>query len=264
MVDPEPLSQQALSQKPAPQQPLTREPISRDPLARDSLSQQTRPEQPLTREPPSIEEMVQAARMSVEEGTDIRSRVRDLTLHAVRDHRFQPDAIRDVLRAMTEGIRRGAEQRPHGVRQALADALKGLDEAMMKSAEAASLALRELTTQGKEFSDHELKQVLDNVKKMEEDFLHTTRQAADRASVIVRRDMLDALSHLQRTGTDTGAKVASTLSEFGSRVTTLSLEGAKVTFETAREFGARFALVASGILSGLAEALSQPSNKNTK
>ncbi len=235
MADPDRPSQQPISEQLLPQGPISQEPL---------------PQQPAT-----IENMVQAARSSVEEGTDIRARVRDLTLHALRDRRFEPDAIRDVLRAVTEGIRRGAEQRPHGVRQALSDALTGLDDAMMKTAEAASLALRELTAQGKEFSDHELKQVLDNVKKMEEDFLQTARHAADRGSVIVRKEMLDILSHLRLTGTDTGAQVVATLNEFASRMTAISLESAKLGFEAARDFSARFALLASGILAGLAETL---------
>jgi hypothetical protein len=245
MVDPDRLSQQ---------------PISQQVLAQQRISQEPLPQQPAT-----IEDMVQAASSSVEAGTDIRARVRDLTLHALRDRRFEPEAIRDVLRAMTEGIRRGAEQRPHGVRQALSDALTGLDDAMMKTAEAASLALRELTAKGKDVSEHELKQVLGNMKRMEEDFLSTLRQAADGAGVQVKQEMLDLLSHARQTGTDMGAKVAQTLTEFASRMTTISLEGAKLGFEAARDFSARFALVASGILAGLADALhKQAADKNKK
>ena len=229
---------------------LSQEAISEQLMSRGSI-----PQQPLTEQSASIENVEQAARSSVEEGTDIRARVRDLTLHALRDRRFEPDAIRDVLRAVTEGIRRGAEQRPHGVRKALSDALTGLDDAMMKAAEAASLALREFTTQGKEFSDHELKQVRDNVKKMEEDFLDTARHAADRGSVIVRKEMLDLLSHLGRSGTDAGAQVVSTFNEFASRMTTISVESAKLGLEAARDFSSRFALAASGFLAGIADTL---------
>lgn len=220
---------------------------------------------PLSQQPVSTEDMVQAARSSVEEGTDIRARVRDLTLHALRDRRFEPEAIRDVLRAMTEGIRRGAEQRPHGVRQALSDAVTGLDDAMMKTAEAASLALRELTAKSKDVSEHELKQVLDNIKRMEDDFLSTLRQAADGAGVKVKQEMLDLLSHARQTGTDTGTQVAATLNEFASRMTAISLESAKLGFEAARDFSARFALLASGILAGLADALhKQAADRNKK
>ncbi len=220
---------------------------------------------PLSQPPVSIEDMVQTARSSVEEGTDIRARVRDLTLHALRDRRFEPEAIKDVLRAMTEGIRRGAEQRPHGVRQALSDALTGLDDAMMKTVEAASFALRELTVKGKDVSEHELKQVLGNIKKMEEDFLSTLRDGADGAGIKVKQEMLDLLSQARQTGTATGTKVAATLNEFASRMTTISLESAKLGFEAARDFSARFALLASGILAGLADALhKQAADRNEK
>ncbi|HSF47255.1 MAG TPA: DUF6781 family protein [Burkholderiales bacterium] len=203
----------------------------------------------------SHEELLKAASHSIEQGTDIRSRVRDLTLRALRDRRLEPEAIREVLRSVTEGVRRGAERRPHGVRQALSDALIGLDDAMTKAAEAAGLALRELTARGKDLSDHELKQAMENIRKMEDDFLATVRLTAEGAGGKVKQELLDLVSHARRSGTDTGVQVAETLNEFAGRMTTISLESAKVGFEAARDFSARFALLASGILAGLADAL---------
>jgi hypothetical protein len=218
-----------------------------------------------TPEPISSERLTEAATESVEQGVEIRSRVRDLTLQALRERRLEPEQVRQVLRSMTEGIRQGAERRPHGVRQALADAFSGLDEALMKSAEAGSLALKELATQGKSLSDNELKQALESLKGLEESFFSTVHQAADSAGVKVKQEMLDLLSHARRSGTDTGAKVGATLSEFAGRMTHIGIDSAKLGLETARDFSARFALLASGILAGLADALhDQATHKNSK
>jgi hypothetical protein len=235
MADPDRLSQQSIAEQLVSQQPVSQPPLSQQPA--------------------SIEAPDQAARSSLEDANDIRARVRDLTVHALRDRHFEPEAIRDVLQQVTEGIRRGVEQRPHGVRKALSDALTELDDAMMKTAEAASLALREFTARSKELSDRERKQVVDDVKKMEEDFLDTTRDVGDRGSVIVRKEVLDVLSHLGRAGTDTGTQVVATLNEFAGRMTAISVESAKLGFEAARDFSARFSLLASGVLAGLADTL---------
>jgi Family of unknown function (DUF6781) len=225
---------------------------------------ETTPE-PVTNGAVTNEDLTQAATESVEQGTDIRSRVRDLTLQGLRERRLEPEQIKQVLRSMTEGIRRGAERRPHGVRGALSDALAGLDEALMKSAEAGSLALKELTTHGKDLSEHELKQALDSLNGLEESFFSTVHQAADSAGIKVKQEMLDLLSHARRSGTDTGAKVAATLGEFAGKMTHIGIDSAKLGFETARDFGARFALLASGILAGLADALhEQATHRNSK
>jgi hypothetical protein len=244
MADPDRLSQQSISEQLASQASASQEPLSQQSLL--------------------IETGMQAARSSVKDRADIRAQARDLTVQALRDRRFEPQAFRDVLRAVTEGVRRAAEQRPHGVRSAISDALTGLDGAMMKAAEAASLALRELTAQGKEFSDTEIKPVQESIKKIEADFLDTAPHAAEHESVIVRKEMLDALSHLTRTGTDTGAEVAATLNEFAGRMTRISIESAKLGLEAASDFSARFAFLASGMLAGLADTLREQAQSREK
>src|SRR5687767_11972991 len=109
----------------------------------------------------SEERLKQAAEAFVRQGVDIRARVHDLTLAALKSRRFDRDAMRDVFRGITAGVATGAEGAPD-MRQALADGLKGMDEALARSAEAGATALRELASTGKSFSDSELKGALSN------------------------------------------------------------------------------------------------------
>lgn len=209
----------------------------------------------------SNEALTAAASESVQQDQNIRSRVRDLTLDALRTRHLNSAETGALIKAVTEGISLGLGKRTGEIKNALSEAMAGLDEALMKSAEATHLALRELTSQGKDFTDHELKDALNNLKKLEEEFLSTMSLVANSANDKVKQEMKDLVSHVRRTGSDSGAKVAEALSEFGGRVKVSMTEGAAVGKDAAREMSARLTSVASGILSGLADALHAKSGK---
>lgn len=211
--------------------------------------------------PVSNETIKIAVSDSVEQATDIRVRVRDLTLQALRTRNLDAKEVTGVVKAVTEGISLGLGKRAGEIKGALSDALAGLDEALTKSAEATHLALRQLTSQGKDFSDNELKQALENLKEIEEEFLKTFNTVAEAASGVVKQEMKDLVTHVRRTGTDTGSKVSETLNEFSHRVKTSMEGGATAGKGAAREISARLASTASGILSGLADALHEKAGK---
>ena len=88
------------------------------------------------------EQIRQAASQAVSRGADIRAKVHELTLLALQRRRFDTHGMREVVRAVTEGVVLGAEQGRYDLRRALSDAFSGLDKAIMKSAEAGHAALR--------------------------------------------------------------------------------------------------------------------------
>ena len=90
-------------------------------------------------------EIREAASQSVSQGTDIRAQVHEITLRALQSRRFDRNGIRQVVRAVTEGTALGAERKHTGMRQAMSEALQGLDQALRTSAEAGGEALRQLT-----------------------------------------------------------------------------------------------------------------------
>ena len=53
----------------------------------------------------------QAAQESVASGEDIRERIRSLTLQALKERKFNFAQFQEAMRAMTQGINLGAEQR---------------------------------------------------------------------------------------------------------------------------------------------------------
>jgi len=210
-------------------------------------------------------EIREAASESVRQGTDIRSQVQEITLRALQSRRFDRNGIRQVVRAVTEGTALGAERKHTGMRQAMSEALVGLDQALSTSAQAGQEALKQLTSSGRSFSDAELKQALGNLRKLEQDFLDTVGQVAEAASDSVRPELREALSSARRAGTATGKQVAMTMGDFAQKFSAASFEATLTGLETAADVGQRFTMIASGILGGMAEALrTEPKAEPTK
>jgi hypothetical protein len=186
----------------------------------------------------------QAAADSMRHGEDIRRRVHDLTLEALKNRRFDREGIREVVRAVTEGVTRGADADGSGLRQRLGEAFRGMDEALTKSVAAGQQALRQMVATGRGFSEHELKQGVAGLKKIEHDFVETVNEVAASANERLRPELKEALRQTLHAGTETGRQTARLMAEF-------TLTG----IELAGEFSARFAQVASGVLAGMADAL---------
>jgi hypothetical protein len=206
----------------------------------------------------SGEPIKDAAAEAVRQGTDIRAKMRELTLLALQRQRFDRHGMREVIRAVTEGAALGAEKSRTDMRVAMSEALGGLDQALRTSAEAGQAALKQLAATGKGFSDSEFKQALANLRRLEDDFLSTVEQVAEAANARVQPELREALRNARRTGTQTGKQVALAMGDFAQKFSAASMDAALTGLEAAGEFGARFAAVASGILGGLAEALRAP------
>jgi hypothetical protein len=205
----------------------------------------------------SSEHIRESASGSMRGAQDIHDRVHELTLRALRSRRFNRNEIRDVVRAITEGITMGADQSRTDMRRALGDAFRGLDEALRKSTEAGQTALRQLVAAGRSFSESDLKRALADMRKLEEDFLSTVEQVADSANERIRPELREVIAHARRSGTATGRQLAVMMSEFAQRFSSASIDVALGGLEAASEFSARFAQVAGGVLAGFADALGE-------
>lgn len=205
--------------------------------------------------PPTSDQLTAAASETSAEGVDIRERVRDLTLQAFKDRSFDRGGIQEVIRAVTQGAAEGAGRERVDMRQALSEALDGLDSALRTSAEAGQLALKQLADTGRGLSDGELKQALGNLRKLEEDFFSTVGQVADAAGEQVRPELREALTAARRAGTETGRQIGNVMGAFAQRWSRASLDATVTGLERANEFGTRFGELASGVLAGLAAAL---------
>ncbi len=207
------------------------------------------------------EVITRVATETVAEATDIRSRVRDLTLNAIKQRHLEAVEVREVVKALTAGVNFGLEKRAQDSKEAMSEAFAGLDDALQKSAEATHLALRQLSDHGKEFSDVELTIAIENLKQTEREFLTTISEVAGAASERVKADWHELVTHAARTGTDTGRQVADTVSEFSQRIGSVAQDTKVIGGGAVRQLSSRFVQVASGILAGITEAIKEKNSK---
>jgi hypothetical protein len=134
-------------------------------------------------------------------------------------------------------------------RELFADAVRGFDEALVKSASAAHGALQRLASRGKDFTDNDLKEALVSLRKLEESYTGAADRIAVAMSGNLRREMIELALHAQNVGAVASARVTTMVGDYASGVAAIpglaTLRGASV----------RFTLLASGVLAGIADAL---------
>ena len=182
----------------------------------------------------------------------IRERVKGLTSQALQRGRIDPEAVKDIVRTVMGGA---PDSKAAGVqaRELFVDAVRKLDEALVKSASAAHDALQQLATRGKDFTDNDLKEALVSLRKLEQDYAAAASRIAEAMTGKLRSEMMELAVHAQNLGAEASARVASMMGEFAESM------GASPGVAKIRDAGARMALLASGVLGGVADALREQS-----
>ena len=192
-----------------------------------------------------------AGESATDDDQAIRDQVRAVTNQVLQQGRVDPEALRNVVRTLA-GQRVGhaapdkAEAREH-----FADAVRGLDQALQKSAAATHEALQRLASRGTDYTDNDLKDALVSLRTLEEDYVAATSRIAEAMSDNFRRDVVGLAAHAQDVGAEASARAATLLGEVGSRMGESTASG----LEAVRGASVRFTLLASGVLAGVADAL---------
>jgi phage-related tail protein len=90
-----------------------------------------------------------------------------------------------------------------------------------------------------------------NLRKLEADYAAVVNRVAEAMSGNLRREMTELAALAQNVGGEASARVASMMGEFASRMGDSASSG----LDTVRDAGVRMALLASGVLAGVADAL---------
>jgi hypothetical protein len=205
----------------------------------------------------TLDEIKAAAERLVKAGENVRETLRQLTVQALTQGELAEREIREVLAAITEGVTLGAEQRASEVKNALGDALHGMDDALTHAAEAMQLAIKEAASDAKEFGGSDLQQSLNDLKMLEEMLLETLYRAAEGAQGLVKQELLSMAEHGRRIGTDTGARVRAIADDLGNRVRGAVQGATSAGKQAARMVGARVAHMSSRKLGEIADRLAQ-------
>lgn len=210
--------------------------------------------------PKHVEEQV---RKAVEDGRDIAQEVERITNEAMSLGRLEMQRMKEVIEGVAKGASEGAGKSPAPGREAVSEALDGLQNAMLQSFESAKLAVEESTSKVSEYSETELKQRIAELRDMEKTLLDTLSATAKSSAHTGTEILEDLVKHAQRSGTRLGSEVETSMRSLAKSLPDALRETAVAGFDAARETSARAAEAASGLFRGMADALrDSDSDKN--
>ena len=190
----------------------------------------------------------------------IHERVRVLTSQILRQGKIDPEGIKEVMRAVTGSAPSATPPTSDASETEFSVAVRQLDAALGVSAEAAHRALETIAIRGTDVTDNDVKGAHASLMKLQEDCLAAANLVSKRASGENLRRELDQLAlHAQNVGVEASARAGALMNEFANRVTGAYRETAVPSLEAARALGARMAHLTSGIIAGVADALSDQS-----
>ena len=198
-----------------------------------------------------LTEMVAAA---VKQGENLRVNVRNLTLQALQARDLSLGQMRAVLTSVTAGVNRGAADTEGDPQKMIGKALAGMDEALLQAVRASHIALNQLSEQGADFEDSRLKKSLNELERLEDEFLKVVQQAAGSSTGSLKNGWTQMLKQAQVDGTETGAEVEAMFADMTANLQKTMRSGREASFKAAHAFTQNFATLASGILIGLTEA----------
>ena len=187
------------------------------------------------------------------EGQSIREHAKKLTSQVLQQGGVDSDAVRGVASAILGWTPGSAEVTGATARECFAEAVRRLDDALVKSAGATHDALQQLASRGQDFTDNDLKEALVSLRKLEKDYVAVSNRLAEAMSADLRQEASQIAVHAQNLGVEASVRVASMMGEFANSM------GAGSGLATVRAASARMTMLASGLLAGIADALREQS-----
>ncbi len=188
---------------------------------------------------------------AVESSEDIQQTVRDITLKALTEGEFDTRRIRAVAEAVMRGAGDALSAESSQMKASFGEAAQGLEEALIKAADAFRLAIEEAAGRVTEFNSSELKRSVDDLGSLEDIFMETLQRTAQNSGETVRVIMDDLATHARNSGTSVGRHVAENLETLQNRLHELGLDSVQAGQEVADRIGK----IARGILAGVGETL---------
>ncbi len=204
---------------------------------------------------PAMEKLVEEARKVVEAGGNVHHALRNLTLAAFHRTRLQAQEQQKIVQSVIRGAVQGLGKTGEKSRQVLSEALAGVDEALASTAEASKLAIEEAAGRLHEFGKQDLERAFNDMRTLEQMYLDTLQQVADRSASEARIILQDLWQHAKNTGTAAGAAAGASLASLEQRLGRKLHEVAATGTDAALGSASKLAEAAATILGGIAERL---------
>jgi polyhydroxyalkanoate synthesis regulator phasin len=210
----------------------------------------------------AAEQLKAGVKAAVESQEDIREKVRRLTVEALAEGKLEAEQVKAIIESVIQGASLGIETHGNRARQALEEAVKGLEDGLIKAAEASKLALEEAASRADEFTAQEVKRAFEQLVELEKLYLDTLAEVAKKGSAQAGEILADLVRHARDSGTAVGEYLAEVMQTLPRKLQEAGQWGFKAGLDAARTTGAQLAAIASGFLAGIAEALDRQTQKS--
>ena len=200
---------------------------------------------------------------AVKQQTQIRSAVRDITLKALQARELGLTQINSVVRNVTAGVNAGLGDNAN-VEKLLADAVAGMDDALLKVVEANQVAMTKLSEGGANFEESSVKKALEELEKLEDQFRDGISQGSQEAGARLKQQWASVLDKIPHGGTETGERVMQTISAHAQQAQDAMTQSREAGLKFAHTLAQNYATLVSGVLMGLSEAMQHGKPQTTK
>jgi len=197
-------------------------------------------------------------REAIASGTHIQETVHRLTLEAMNAKHIDLESLQRIITAVMDGVHDGAaHQLQHATNQAhaaksqITEAVAGLDSALAGFAEASKLAVQEVTSQARKFSDTELQRTRSDLEGLESLFLDTLHRTGTAAQGVIAEILLDLSQHAKNNGTTVGSQLKETLAIFAQQIAAVGQSQLETGATLAQKTAEFVSKITQGVLSGI-------------
>ena len=194
------------------------------------------------------------AQITVERGANIRNTTRNITLAALSRGQLDTEGTKRVVRAVMQGASLGVNKAGDKSRQALNEALAGIDDALAKSAEATKLAVEEASGRLQDYGKRDLERAFNDLRALEAMFLETLKDVTDHSADTAKQILQDLLHHARDSGTNAGSTASAAIATLEKKLGRTLREVAAAGADAALNTGSNLAEAAAGFLAGPQEA----------
>lgn len=196
------------------------------------------------------------AKEVVVDGTAVKNRVRQLSVGAFRDRKLSlgdvSRLVHDVLEGAVEGVDRSI---PKSKKNVLREVFDGLSEGVHAVASAGSTTVGSAREKGQAIVSKDIPRTTKRIHAANNEFLSAVRSFANKTSRQVREELDALVTRAERTRPKVTESARRVVKAADGRLVELSDETARAGVRAGRRAAGTLALGASGLLEGIAEAI---------
>jgi hypothetical protein len=202
-----------------------------------------------------LQDLREAVRKAVQAGGNLQVRIRGIMLSAFSEGHLDQARIRGVTRSVLEGVAAAAESGGGQAAGIVQQAVAGVEDALLKVAEASRLAIQEASGRAAEFSRQDLGNAVDELASLEQLFLEIMGDIARHGTQTAASIFGDLLGHFRNSGTAFGSQVEEIAGELGRLLPQEGRNGMQAGMHMMQGAAERLAQIASGILAEVGSGL---------